>query len=155
MPGLIVIGYDGSVDARRAVSAARALDADRGLVVSVWQPPPAVGTAGVPVGVAPVLAAPEDEQRLEAAARRIAEEGVALAREAGVAAEPVVLSGASAGEIGRMLATLAEERDATAIVVGRRGMSRLEAVVLGSVSDSTVREARCPVLVVPAPDEDE
>jgi nucleotide-binding universal stress UspA family protein len=53
-----------------------------------------------------------------------------------------------------MLASLAEERDAAAIVVGRRGMSRLEAVVLGSVSDAAVREAHRPVLVVPAPDED-
>jgi nucleotide-binding universal stress UspA family protein len=64
------------------------------------------------------------------------------------------VSDGSAGDIGVTLARLAEERDATAIVVGRRGISRLEAVVLGSVSDATVRQAHCPVLVVPAPDED-
>jgi nucleotide-binding universal stress UspA family protein len=52
-----------------------------------------------------------------------------------------------------MLAQLAAKRDALAIVVGRRGVSRLEAAVLGSVSDATVRAAHCPVLVVPAPDD--
>jgi len=155
MPGLIVIGYDGSVDSRRAVAAARALDADRALVVNVWKPSLAVGTPPVPMGGGPVLPTPGDDERLEAAARETAEEGTALALEAGVAAEPILVRGASAGEIGKHLAALAQERDATAIVVGRRGVSRLEAVVLGSVSDATVREAHCPVLVVPAPDEDE
>jgi nucleotide-binding universal stress UspA family protein len=155
MSGLIVIGYDGSVDARRAVVAARAIDADRALVVNVWEPPLAVGAPPLALGAGPALPTPGEEERLEAAARKVAEEGTALARQAGVAAEPVVVRGGSVGEIGRLLAALAEERDAIAIVVGRRGISRLEAVVLGSISDATVRQAHCPVLVVPAPDEDE
>jgi nucleotide-binding universal stress UspA family protein len=153
MPGLIVIGYDGSTDARRAVYAARMLDADRALVVNVWQPPIADDTASIPIGTAPALPASGEEEQFEAGARHTAEEGAALATEAGVTAEPVLLRG-SAGRIGKLLTSLAEERDATAIVVGRRGISRLAAVVLGSVSDATVREAHCPVLVVPAPDED-
>jgi nucleotide-binding universal stress UspA family protein len=153
IPGLIVIGYDGSTDARRAARSARLLDADRALVVNVWQPGIAADTAPAPMGAEPVLPSPGEEERLESAARRTAEEGTALAREAGVAGEPVVLRGASAGEIGKLLARLAEERGATAIVVGRRGISRLAAIVLGSVSDATVREAHCPVLVVPAPDD--
>jgi nucleotide-binding universal stress UspA family protein len=155
MPGLIVIGYDGSVDARRAVAAARLLDADRALVVNVFKPSLAAGAPPVPIGGGPVLPTPGEEEQLETAARETAAEGTALAREAGVAAEPFLVRGASPGEIGKLLARLAQERDATAIVVGRRGISRLEAVVLGSVSDATVREAHCPVLVVPAPDEDE
>jgi nucleotide-binding universal stress UspA family protein len=155
MSGLIVIGYDGSVDARRAVAAARAMDAERALVVNVCEPPLAAGTSPLPMGAGQVLPTPDDEARREAAARETSEEGAELARQAGFAAEPVVVRGASAGEIGKLLAALAQERDATAIVVGRRGISRLEAVVLGSVSDATVRQAHCPVLVVPAPDEDE
>jgi nucleotide-binding universal stress UspA family protein len=59
--------------------------------------------------------------------------------------------GASA-EIGRVLDELADEYEADLIVVGRRGVSRLEAIVLGSVSNDTVRESRRPVLVVPFAD---
>ena len=150
MAGLVVVGYDSSVDAKRAIEAARILDADRALVVNVWSPPlPAV----TPMATAPAVVTPGEEEQLEAAARRAADEGVARATEAGLAAEPVVVRG-SAGDVGRLLASIAEEHDATAIVVGRRGVSRLQAVVLGSVSNDTVREAHCPVLVVPAPDED-
>jgi hypothetical protein len=47
---------------------------------------------------------------------------------------------------------IAEQRDADLVVVGRRGMSRIAAVVLGSVSDAAVRDGRRAVLVVPAPD---
>jgi nucleotide-binding universal stress UspA family protein len=55
----------------------------------------------------------------------------------------------AAADVGRLLGALADEYEAELIVVGRRGVSRLEAVVLGSVSNDTVREARRPVLVVP------
>jgi nucleotide-binding universal stress UspA family protein len=154
MPGLAVIGYDGSADSRRAIAASRTLDVDRALVVNVWQAPLAAPDAGMSLGGVPVLPAVEDVERLEAAAHGTADEGAALAREAGLRAEAVVARGDSPKDIGSTLARIADERAAAAVVVGRRGMSRLEAVVLGSVSDATVREARCPVLVVPAPDED-
>jgi nucleotide-binding universal stress UspA family protein len=154
MPGTIVIGYDGSLDAKRAIEAACALSPDRALIVNVWQPPLAAGTLGAPFGAGPALPTPGDEEQLRDAARRIAEEGTALARERGLTAEPITVSDGSAGDIGSTLARFAQERDATTIVVGRRGISRLEAVVLGSVSDATVRDAHCPVLVVPAPDDE-
>jgi nucleotide-binding universal stress UspA family protein len=153
MPGLIVIGYDSSIDARRAIEAARILDAQRALVVNVWQPPLAAGTAGLPFGAPAELPAPGDEQQLQEAAQRTAQEGVTRAREAGITAEPVVLRDGSAEDVGSRLAAVAEEHAAAAIVVGRRGVSRLEAAVLGSVSNAAVRSAHCPVLVVPAPDD--
>jgi nucleotide-binding universal stress UspA family protein len=154
MPGIIVIGYDGSLDAKRAIEAARSLDPERALIVNVRQSPLAAGMPGAPLGAGPVLPTPGEQERLEDAARLTAEEGVARARELGLAAESIIVSDGSAGDIGSTLARLAQEHDATAIVVGRRGISRLEAVVLGSVSDATVRKAHCPVLVVPAPDDD-
>jgi nucleotide-binding universal stress UspA family protein len=61
----------------------------------------------------------------------------------------VVARGASPEEIAEALCDLAEERDATLVVVGRRGQSRLKEVVLGSVSNAAVHDCRRPVLVVP------
>ncbi len=46
------------------------------------------------------------------------------------------------------IATLAEELGAGLIVVGSRGLSGLRRALMGSVSDSVVRHAHCPVLVV-------
>ncbi len=45
--------------------------------------------------------------------------------------------------------TVADERDAEAIVVGRRGVSRLESVLMGSVSNGLVQHSSRPVLVMP------
>jgi len=49
---------------------------------------------------------------------------------------------------GREITRLGEEIGAGVIVVGSRGHSRLRRAIAGSVSDSVVRHARCPVLVV-------
>jgi nucleotide-binding universal stress UspA family protein len=49
---------------------------------------------------------------------------------------------------GREIARLGEEIGAGVIVVGSRGRGRLRRAIAGSVSDSVVRHARCPVLVV-------
>jgi len=43
---------------------------------------------------------------------------------------------------------LAEELDTGLIVVGSRGLGGLRRALMGSVSDSVVRHAHCPVLVV-------
>jgi nucleotide-binding universal stress UspA family protein len=47
------------------------------------------------------------------------------------------------------LADLADDEDAELIVVGSRGRGSFRAAFLGSVSNSLVGVARCPVLVVP------
>jgi nucleotide-binding universal stress UspA family protein len=89
-------------------------------------------------------------QRFEQAARRLAEEGAARARQAGVSAETRVARGTTSAEIATVLCDVAEDRGATLVVVGRRGQSRLKEVVLGSVSNAAVHDGRCPVLVVPS-----
>ena len=148
MTGLIVIGYDGSADARDAVAfAAGALRAETALVVNVWQPVLATAPPLAQPGV-PLPPASEEGRQLELAARRIAEEGAALARDAGLRAEPEVRGGAGVGDVAAALHDAADQRDADLLVVGRRGMSRLRAALLGSVADAAVRDGRHPVLVV-------
>jgi nucleotide-binding universal stress UspA family protein len=150
MGALAVIGYDGSEDAQRAVDvAADVLDADAALVVNVWQGSLASAMATTPVG-APVAPNPEDDERVEHASREIAEAGARRARDAGLTATADVRQAAAAGAIGKVLLDVAEQRNADVVVVGRRGISRVKAVVLGSVSDAAVQDGRRPVLVVPA-----
>ena len=48
----------------------------------------------------------------------------------------------------RMIVELAEELGAGLIVMGSRGLGGVRRVLLGSISDSVVRHAHCPVLVV-------
>jgi len=72
--------------------------------------------------------------------------------------ELVQREGQSGGEIAEMHARvgrpdaeivgLADELDAGLIVLGSRGLGSLRRALMGSVSDSVLRHAHCPVLVV-------
>jgi nucleotide-binding universal stress UspA family protein len=66
------------------------------------------------------------------------------ARDAGVTAEFLVWE----GDPGDSIAAAVEAEHADLVVVGTRGRSGAERMLLGSVSDHVVRHAECPVLVV-------
>jgi nucleotide-binding universal stress UspA family protein len=146
----IVIGYDGSDEARRAINtAARVLYADCALVVNVWHDP-AVAPVSVPAAVPPPFPSAQQEAELERAARACAEEGADRARAAGLEAFTAIRRGGAAGDIARVLHEVADGYEADLIVVGHRHASRLESALFGSVANSCVREERRPVLVVPS-----
>lgn len=69
----------------------------------------------------------------------------ARAGDAGVAYESRILFGDPAQE----LATLADDVHASGIVIGRRGLSRIKALLFGSVASSVVQVSPVPVTVVP------
>jgi nucleotide-binding universal stress UspA family protein len=52
------------------------------------------------------------------------------------------------GEVALEIVALAEELGADLIVMGSRGLGGVRRALMGSVSDSVVRHAHCPVLVV-------
>lgn len=52
------------------------------------------------------------------------------------------------GEVDLEIVALAEELQAGLIVIGSRGLGGVSRALMGSVSDSVVRHAHCPVLVV-------
>jgi nucleotide-binding universal stress UspA family protein len=106
---------------------------------TLWSASPNVTTSYEAIRAGPV----------GSAVREVADEGAARARQAGLNAEAVVARGASAEDIAKTLCDLAETRDATLVVVGRRGMSRLKELVLGSVSNAAIHDGRRAVLVVP------
>jgi nucleotide-binding universal stress UspA family protein len=147
MPGLVLIGYDRSPAAGHAIEAAATLvSATEAIVVHVWSPTIGGASMALPGTGPPPL---QDETALEVEAWRIAEEGAALAAEAGLRARPAVECG-TRPEIGDLLAALADEYDADLVLVGRRRVSRLEAAVFGNAAQDTVRASRRPVLVVPS-----
>ena len=51
------------------------------------------------------------------------------------------------GEVAEEVVGLAEELEVDLIVMGTRGRSVIDRVLMGSVSDSVVRHARCSVVV--------
>ena len=52
------------------------------------------------------------------------------------------------GQVDQEIVALAEELGADLIVMGSRGLGGVRRALMGSVSDSVVRHAHCPVLVV-------
>lgn len=146
----LLIAYDGSDDAGRAIAAAgRAMgDGRRAVVATVWRSI-AEAASSAALGLPRDIAAGGIERLDEAAsteAERCAEEGARLAREAGFEAEPRAQPADS--NVWSTLAALGEEMDAAVIVVGARGRSAIASAVLGSVSHGLVGHAGRPVLVV-------
>lgn len=62
--------------------------------------------------------------------------------------------GVRAGTPADVILDEARELDADVIIVGASGRGRVQRFVLGSTADKLVRQAPCPVLVLPAPEED-
>ena len=57
----------------------------------------------------------------------------------------------SEGKPARAILRVADEEQADLIVLGVQGRGAVELMVFGSNAHAVIREARCPVLVVPAP----
>jgi nucleotide-binding universal stress UspA family protein len=149
--GPVVIGYDGSPAADRALAETAALLSSWPvLVVVVWEAGRAFEAAW-PVGleVVPTIdlrTAMELDQAAYAAAERTAQQGAGLARSMGLQAESLVV--ADDVTVADTLIRVAEEQDAPALVVGAHRHGALSEVLLGSTSRDVVRHAPCPVVVV-------
>jgi nucleotide-binding universal stress UspA family protein len=84
-------------------------------------------------------------------AQRLAEQGAATAREAGLDAEPLVVAEAPEVPVSATVVRIARERDSCAVIVGETAHGRLGEVFLGSISRDVIRHAPCPVIVVRHP----
>jgi len=148
--GPVLLAYDGSDNARRAIAlAGELLGARRALVLHLWvswagEAPALAGASASVQGVAAQLDAIADEQ-----SERHVDEGVQLAAQAGFEAEGI--SEQASGPVWKSVLDAAQRHDSAAIVVGSRGLTGISRV-LGSVSNGVVHHSRRPVLVVPGED---
>jgi nucleotide-binding universal stress UspA family protein len=146
-----LICFDGSDDAAAAIAAAGEMLAPRvGVVLTVWEPV----ASWAPYDPATILSAPlsrlaskelDLDKISEDVARELMQRGVELATEAGFQAEGRL----EEGKPWRMIRDVAEELHAKPIVLGARGLGRVESMLLGSVSVAVVFHAQRPLLIVP------
>jgi nucleotide-binding universal stress UspA family protein len=140
----LLIGFDGSPESEAAIRAAGALLAPgRAVVAHVSDI-----IAAYVSHTGPMRGAAEELEEGEArAAARIAEQGAELAEKAGFEAAAMVSRGSP--KAWPRLLELADEHGAEAVVVGARGIGRVESALLGSVSAGLLGHAHLPVLIVP------
>jgi nucleotide-binding universal stress UspA family protein len=130
----IVVGYDGSDGAKRALDRAITLAGDDGRITVVA----AAETHARPGITEGVRLDPSEIARR----RKDLEDAKALLATRGVDAE--TLEGQ--GDPGNVI--LNSAKDADLVVVGSRGLNPFQRLLLGSVSTKVVHRAECDVLVV-------
>ncbi|MVU80097.1 universal stress protein [Nocardia sp. ET3-3] len=148
---LMLIAYDGSENARRAVEyAGRFLAADRAVVLTAWEP--MVRQAARLSGLSGVMQPEwmtddEIEDVALADARNINAEGVRLAKLAGLNAEARTVECTTT--IWTAIVEVADELDVDIIVAGTRGATGIRALMHSSVADAVLKHCHRPVLMVP------
>ena len=142
--GPILFCYDGSDNADHAITVTAGLLGSRRSVVLDVAPP--LTAAESIATVSPVVpgAAFEDLNTADALTR--ARAGAEHARAAGFDAEARATIGSPTWEA---IVDVADEIDASVIVLGSRGLSGARELLLGSVSHDVAEHASRPVLIVP------
>jgi len=133
----ILVGFDGSAQSKKAteiaLSLAQSLDS-KVLLFAVARPPE-------PATMVEVDAMLDDaREHFEADFKKIAER----AKELDVELETDIAVGHPVEQIVHR----AETDHVDLIILGRRGVSRFERIIIGSTSEKVLRYAHCPVLVV-------
>lgn len=131
----IVVGYDGSPAAKRALERAAQLAGGEGTVIAVS----AIHVA-VPSGRGPALPDPAEVQERHGELR----EAESLLAATGVTHRAVE----GHGDPADVIVEEAKESGADLIVVGTRGHGAVASTLVGSVSTKVLHHAPCDVLVV-------
>jgi nucleotide-binding universal stress UspA family protein len=138
--GTIVVGVDGSDDARRAIDWALAAAKLAGMALLFVHGVEVGMAAASPFGTGQVY------DDLQQAGQAVVDAAVARAHAEGLVATGRLEVGSSA------YALIEASRGAALLVVGSRGHGGFTGLLLGSVSTACVHHAHCPIVVVPPPD---
>jgi nucleotide-binding universal stress UspA family protein len=148
----ILLCFDGSEDAGNAIEEAATVlrPGSSAVVLTVSEPSPTYERYDpATILTAPVSKLASRTLELDEIAQEVAadtlEQGVSLAAAAGFAAHGRIAH----GKPWRKICDVAEEIGASTIVLGARGLSRMESVLLGSVSSAVAVHAKRAVLIVP------
>jgi nucleotide-binding universal stress UspA family protein len=111
-----------------------------------------MGAELVPAPMVDPAAALSIDREVHSQAEDVAGAGAELARSLGLDAQPLAVPGER--NVPETILRVAEERYASAIVVGSRGLSGVRARLEGSTTKGLLKHASSPVLVVHEPPED-
>jgi nucleotide-binding universal stress UspA family protein len=136
-PTRILLATDGSAEAELAATTAADLAKSTGSELHVVHVGELRPTFLAQTEVEPAQLEREAQQLLDEAVRRV--EG---------AGSPVEEAHLRLGRADEEIVDLADDMGAGLIVVGSRGHGRIRRALMGSVSESVVRHAHCPVTIV-------
>jgi nucleotide-binding universal stress UspA family protein len=147
---VILICYDGSPDSQTAIDqAGKLLGAKPATVLTVWVPfIEVIARTGAGLGFAPGFDDTDIDAASETNAKTRAGEGAERARSAGLDAQS--RTRAQTTTVAEAIIAEAAEIEASAIVIGTRGLTGLKSVLLGSVSHAVLQHADLPVIVAPS-----
>lgn len=145
--GPILIAYDGSADSRAAITsiAERFPGAD---VVVLYARQPLESVAAHLEGHPALGELKNLDAATHDASAQIAADGAKYAADAGLAAEPRVSSTMTTAS--EAIVAVADDLDASLIVIGSRGRRGLRATLLGSTSANVLHHTSRPTLVIPS-----
>ena len=147
-PTKILLATDGSEDAQLALSTAADLANSTNSELHVVTVAPGIPDPVYQIHEASLRYETYEEalQAIRAEAQRVLDEQVEKIEEAGGTVAQAHLRIGERRD--QAIVHLADEIGAGLIVMGSRGLGGLRRALMGSVSDSVVRHAHCPVLVV-------
>jgi nucleotide-binding universal stress UspA family protein len=141
-PTTIGVGYDGRDEARRALRLAGKLAKASGAQVRV------LAAVTTPIRATTIAAyEPDWLDGARAEARAEVDEAQLVLEGMGVMSSADVVVGVAVEELVEL------SHDVDLIVVGSRGWGPVHRLLLGSTSEKLVREAACPVIAVPRPED--
>jgi nucleotide-binding universal stress UspA family protein len=145
--GPLLLCYDGSADAVHAIEHAGALFAGRrALVVTVWERLASFDAGAWLDEIGSSTADTHYRDRQAEHAAGVAADGVRVAQQAGLEAEPVSVE--ATGSVWQTILDLADQHDAATIVMGSRGLTGLRSIFHGSVSSAVAHHAERPTLII-------
>jgi nucleotide-binding universal stress UspA family protein len=145
--GPLLLCYDGSADAKHAIEhAGRVLGGRDALVVTIWQPTPALGSPASAGATDSAFDVVEVDRLAADFGEHVARGGARIAQHAGLHAKPVAVE--AAGPVWKTIVEIADRHDAATIVMGSRGLTGLRPMLLGSVSSAVVHRADRPTLII-------
>jgi nucleotide-binding universal stress UspA family protein len=134
--GPLLLCYDGSKDAKHAIEPARRSCWPAALrwVLTVWPATALLGSFAWSGATASMVDYVELDRATAEDGGRVADDGVRIAQQAGLEAEPVAIK--ATGPVWETIIQTTDRHEAAVIVMGSRGLTGVRSMLLGSVTSA-------------------